>query len=112
MRAKSAFKPGVDRLESREVLSTTALASFAPHFVVKGQPPHVFPTGPGLFVPLGTSASHGVTPAGSVLRDPSSPYPVATTWRFTPHIGVTPVGSVLTNPSSPYPVATTWNLHR
>jgi hypothetical protein len=52
-----AFKPGVDRLESREVLSTSTLGVVAPAFMIVGQPPRTFPTGPGLFVPLSTRAA-------------------------------------------------------
>jgi hypothetical protein len=53
MRCNVAFKPSVDGLESRKVLSTMTLGfgAVAPHFIVVGQPPHVFPTGPGLLTP-------------------------------------------------------------
>jgi hypothetical protein len=54
VRTLVAFKPGVDRLESREVLSASTLA---PAFMIVGQPPRAFPMGPGIFVPLSTRAA-------------------------------------------------------
>ena len=76
MRTTSKFKPSVDGLESREVLSTvtTGLGFVAPNFIIKGKAPHVFPTGPGLFTPLAQP------PHGSEITSPTGSFPIGIVW--------------------------------
>ncbi len=83
MRRTSNFKPGVDRLESREVLSAM---TFAPHFIIRGHGPRPLPP-QGIFAPL---AATNVTPAPGIQA---------------------PVGSTLMGPGG-NPVAISWNFHR
>ena len=70
MRTKAAFKPDVDRMESREVLSTTTLGAFTSQFVVAGQPSYVYSTMPGYVIP--SNPSFGGT---HVKLIPGSPLP-------------------------------------
>jgi hypothetical protein len=58
MRMKVKFKPSVDRMETREVLSTSTLGVFSSQFVLAGQPSYVFSTTYGFATPS-TPTSNG-----------------------------------------------------
>jgi hypothetical protein len=58
VRTKVKFKPGFDRMETREVLSTSTLGTLTSQFVVAGQPSYVYSTMYGFATPS-TPTSNG-----------------------------------------------------
>jgi len=91
MRTKAAFKPDVDRMESREVLSTTTLGAFTSQFVMAGQPSYVYSTMPGFVTPSTPTFGGGGT---HVKLIPGSPLPE---FHLNPNIPI--LNSMLTFPT-------------